>query len=67
MEQWQTESSRFSVVLKERGNTAYDENLGMNYDSVLQGESEEVSNAAIISYLETGTYDLEAIKEQLKK
>ena len=56
-----------NVVLKERGPTAFDENLGMNYDSTLQGESEEVSNAAIISYLETGMYDLEAIKEQLKK
>ena len=39
----------------------------MNYESTLQGENEEVSNAAIISYLETGMYDLEAIKEQLKK
>tara|TARA_R100001530_G_scaffold95069_1_gene66051 strand:- start:184 stop:405 length:222 start_codon:yes stop_codon:yes gene_type:complete len=56
-----------NVVLKEKGPTAFDENLGMNYDSTLQGESEEVSNAAIISYLKTGMYDLEAIKEQLKK
>ena len=56
-----------NVVLEEIGPTALDENLGMNYDSALQGESKEISTAAIISYLESDTYDLEAIKEQLKK
>jgi hypothetical protein len=56
-----------NVVLEEIGPTALDENLGMNYDSALQGESKEISTAAIISYLESGIYDLEAIKEQLKK
>jgi hypothetical protein len=56
-----------NVVLGEKGPTAYDENLGMNYDSDLIGQSEAISNAAIKSFLETGTYDLEAIKEQLKK
>jgi hypothetical protein len=55
------------VVLNEKGPTAFDENLGINYDSALQGESEEISNAALKSYLESDTYDLEAIKEQLKK
>jgi hypothetical protein len=55
------------VVLSEKGPQAFDENLGMNYDFALQGENNEVSNAALMSYLQTDTYDLEAIKEQLKK
>jgi len=56
-----------NVVLKGLGDKAYDENLGMNYDPVLQAESLEISNAALAEYLKSDTYDLEEIKERLKK
>ena len=56
-----------NVVLKGLGSAAFDENLGMNYDPVLQAESLEISNAALAEYLKSDTYDLEGIKERLKK
>ena len=43
-----------------------DENIGMNFDSVLKGESEEVQDIAMTNYMANGSYNIEEIKSQLK-
>ena len=42
------------------------DNIGMNFDSVLKGESEEVQDIAMTSYMTNGSYNIEQIKSQLK-
>ena len=42
------------------------DNIGMNFDTALKGESEEVQDAAMTSYMTNGSYNIEQIKSQLK-
>ena len=42
------------------------DNIGMNFDTALKGESEEVQDIAMTNYMTNGSYNLEQIKSQLK-
>tara|TARA_R100001244_G_scaffold130205_1_gene102143 strand:+ start:652 stop:2838 length:2187 start_codon:yes stop_codon:yes gene_type:complete len=59
--------TQFVLVHLAGNNMLNDRTIGMNFDSSLKGESLEVQNAALKSYLDTGEYDLAKVKAAMKK